>query len=58
MLNPGTFFFNAGIMGMVGDAPTFLARRIDALMIRVKPVVNLKATAVVDFHIHSKIHVE
>lgn len=58
MLNPGTFFFNAGIMGVVGDAPTFLARRIDALMVRVKPVVNLQATAVVDFHVHSEVYVE
>lgn len=58
MLNPGTFFFNAGIMGVVGDAPTFLARRIDALMVRVKPVVNLQATAVVDFHVNSEVHVE
>jgi lipopolysaccharide transport system ATP-binding protein len=57
MLNPGTFFFNAGVMGMVGDTPTFLARRIDSLMFRVKPVVNLEATAIVDFHINSSVRV-
>ena len=51
LLNPGTYFLNAGVGGTVGDVHTYLDRRIDVAMFRVKPVADLCATGMVDFDV-------
>ncbi len=48
-LNPGIYFMNAGIMGMVGDERTYLARKIDALIFRVNPTTPVRFTGLVNF---------
>ena len=50
-LNPGAYFLNAGVVGMLADEEIYLDRIIDAVMIRVQPEDNLLATAIVDFSI-------
>ncbi|MFC4276063.1 ABC transporter ATP-binding protein [Achromobacter aloeverae] len=49
VLNPGTYFFNAGIMGIVNGTDTYLHRIVDAAMFRVQPVQNSVANGIVDF---------
>lgn len=59
-LNPGTYFLNAGVLGEVNQAETFLHRIIDAAMIRVLPdplsaqtgPVCLDCKAVLDIEAH------
>jgi len=48
-LNPGTFFCNAGVMGIVNGAETYLHRVVDAAMFRVQPVRSSAANGIVDF---------
>lgn len=48
-LNPGTYFINSGVMGVVAGSETYLHRLLDACLFRVLPVCHNLATGVVDF---------
>jgi lipopolysaccharide transport system ATP-binding protein len=48
-LTPGTYFFNAGLMGMVDGELTFLHRVLDAAMVRVQYRAGSLVTGLVDF---------
>ncbi|MDG9667317.1 ABC transporter ATP-binding protein [Hahella sp. CR1] len=49
LLNPGTYFINAGVVGEINGEETFLHRLIDAALFRVSPQSNRLSTGVVDF---------
>ncbi|MDH1281218.1 ABC transporter ATP-binding protein [Pseudomonas chengduensis] len=48
-LNPGTYFLNAGVLGITGESETYLHRLLDACLFRVLPVADNTATGLVDF---------
>jgi lipopolysaccharide transport system ATP-binding protein len=48
LLQPGTYFMNAGALGLVDGEEVFLDRRIDVLAFRVQPEPNDLATGVTD----------
>jgi lipopolysaccharide transport system ATP-binding protein len=48
-LLPGTYFMNAGVVGIVNGAELFLDRIMDAFMFRVQPEANLEVVGIVDF---------
>lgn len=48
-LNPGTYFMNAGVVGLIEEGETYLHRLIDACMFRVLPVMENIATGPVSF---------
>jgi len=48
-LNPGTYFLNAGVVGIVNGSETYVHRLIDIAMFRVLPDQMLLATGIVDF---------
>ncbi len=48
-LNPGVYFLNSGVMGVVDGHDGYLHRIIDAAMFKVMPARNGFATGVVDF---------
>lgn len=50
-LNPGTFFMNAGIFGVVNGEETFVHRIVDAVAFRVLPIINNVETEVVNLDI-------
>lgn len=57
-INPGTYFFNAGVTGAHGDEETFLHRILDVYLFKVMPCDDNTATGVIDFNClarHSKI---
>lgn len=49
-LNPGTYFLNAGVVGVIAEGETYLHRLIDACMFRVLPVMDNVATGPVSFN--------
>ena len=51
LLAPGTYFLNAGIVGLIGEHEQYLAREVDALMIRVLPDPRRIATGLVDLDV-------
>ncbi len=51
LLAPGTYFLNAGIVGLIGEHEQYLAREVDALMIRVLPDPDRLATGLVDLDV-------
>ncbi|HEY2347291.1 MAG TPA: ABC transporter ATP-binding protein [Xanthomonadaceae bacterium] len=55
LLAPGTYFLNAGLVGLVGEAENFIAREVDVLMIRVQPDPKRLATGLVDFDIRPEV---
>jgi lipopolysaccharide transport system ATP-binding protein len=55
MLAPGTYFLNAGIVGIAGEAEGFIAREVDVLMIRVQPDPRRLATGLVDLGIRPEV---
>lgn len=55
LLQPGTYFLNAGVLGMVNSQEVYLHRLIDAVMFRVQPEPGLLATGVVDFLVRAKV---
>jgi lipopolysaccharide transport system ATP-binding protein len=55
-LNPGVYFLNAGVTGMVQGEDTYLHRVLDLCMFKVLPVVRNSATGIVDFRCHVSIH--
>lgn len=48
-LNPGTYFFNAGILGVNAGQEEYLARVMDIVAIKVAPIPGDKATSIIDF---------
>ncbi|MBX9914936.1 MAG: ABC transporter ATP-binding protein [Pseudomonadaceae bacterium] len=48
-LNPGTYFLNSGVMGVIAGSETYLHRLLDACLFRVLPVASNLTTGVVDF---------
>lgn len=55
-LQPGTYFLNSGVVGKVEETEVFLARELDVVIFKVQPVLESRATGVVDFGISPKIH--
>lgn len=51
LLSPGTYFFNAGVLGRLGAGEIFLGRRVDAAMFRVMPDPGRLATGIVDLNV-------
>jgi len=43
-LTPGTYFFNAGVYGLVGDTYGYLHRLVDVLAFRIQPVAQIRST--------------
>ncbi|MCK4826843.1 ABC transporter ATP-binding protein, partial [bacterium] len=48
-LQPGVYFLNAGVLGIVDGSEVFLHRIIDCSMFRVQSEENLLSTSMVDF---------
>jgi len=51
LLAPGTYFANAGVLGLVSEGEEYLARIIDVFMFRVMPVPRRLATGLVDLDV-------
>lgn len=49
MLEPGVYFFNAGVTAIGADGEIYLDRLLDATMLRVMPDIERLATGTVDF---------
>jgi lipopolysaccharide transport system ATP-binding protein len=49
LLQPGVYFLNAGVLGIVDGSEVFLHRIIDYAMFRVQSEENLLSTSIVDF---------
>lgn len=56
-LNPGTYFLNAGVQGIIDSVDTYLHRVLDFYAFKVPPVNNDLATAIVDFSCVPKVSV-
>jgi lipopolysaccharide transport system ATP-binding protein len=54
-LNPGVYFLNAGVVGVVDDCETYLHRMSDIAMFRVQPDAENLATGIVDFGCYPEI---
>lgn len=50
VFNPGTYFLNAGVVGMDGEHETHLARSLDVAMFRVRPDPDATATGFMDMY--------
>src|SRR6185436_14603996 len=48
LLNPGTYFLNAGVLGITEDGYNWLHRVIDVAMFRVEPLPRRTATGLVN----------
>lgn len=57
-LNPGVYFLNAGVSGIVDGTFTYLARYIDIAMFRVQPDPDSLASGVIDLSIEPSLTVE
>jgi len=57
VLNPGVYFLNAGISGVVDGTFTYLDRAIDVAMFRVQPQRDRYGSSIVDFLIEPQIEV-
>lgn len=55
LLNPGVYFLNAGVTGLVDGHFTYLSRHIDVAMFRVQPEPNSCASGVVDLIVEPSI---
>ena len=55
LLNPGTYFLNAGCLADTGDHEEYIDRRIDVAMLRVMPDPALTGTAIVDLLVDSSV---
>jgi len=54
-LAPGTYFLNAGVLGLVDGVEVYLARVIDVAMFRVQVLPTTTATAQIDFGIEPQL---
>lgn len=52
-LQPGVYFLNAGIVGLVDGSEQYLDRHIDIAMFRVQPEDDILATGIIDFCVES-----
>ncbi|MBW4523251.1 MAG: ABC transporter ATP-binding protein [Scytolyngbya sp. HA4215-MV1] len=57
LLQAGTYFLNAGVVGSIDGEPTYLARYVDAAMFKVQPDEESCVTAIVDLLIDSNFRV-
>jgi len=57
LLSPGAYFLNAGVLGVVDGAETFLHRLVDAAMVRVQPEPDTLSTGIVDFYAVAEVSV-
>lgn len=57
-LNPGVYFLNAGVSGIVDGTFTYLARYIDIAMFRVQPDPDSMASGTIDLSIEPSLTVE
>lgn len=55
LLAPGTYFLNAGVLGLIDGAEEFVARRIDAAMFKVMVAGERLATGLVDLEFRSSV---
>lgn len=55
LLNPGTYFLNAGCLADTGGMEEYIDRRIDVAMFRVMPDRGIRATALVDLTVDDDI---
>ena len=58
LLAPGTYFANAGVLGMIGEEEGYLARIIDVLMFKVMPDTGRLATGFVDLDVVPQIRLD
>lgn len=58
LLNPGVYFLNAGVSGIVNGDFTYLARCIDVAMFRVQQEQSLSATGIVDLLVKPTVAVD
>ena len=49
ILNPGTYFLNAGVLGLAGETQVYLDRNIDIAMFRVQEDEDLTSTSIAGF---------
>lgn len=56
-LQPGTYFFNAGVTGIVDGQEVFLHRLIDAVMFRIQPEENMLESSFVDLQVQPMISI-
>jgi len=54
-LQPGVYFLNAGVLGLVDDTEVFIHRCVDAAMFRVQLEENILETALVDFNTEANV---
>ncbi|MCQ4166981.1 ABC transporter ATP-binding protein [Tahibacter harae] len=55
LLAPGTYFANAGVLGLDGEGEQYLDRRIDAIMFRVMPELDRLATGLVNLQVSAEV---
>jgi lipopolysaccharide transport system ATP-binding protein len=55
LLNPGVYFFNAGVFGVEEEAETLLHRIADAIAFRVLPIEGNTSTELVDFNVEPRV---
>jgi len=58
ILNQGVYFLNAGVVGDVNGAETYLHRLIDIAMFRVQPDTENLATGIIDFGCYPEIELQ
>lgn len=54
-LNPGAYFLNAGVIGIIDSEETYLHRVMDLCMFRVQPVEGDRSTGIVDLGCTAKL---
>lgn len=57
-LAAGTYFFNAGVLGMLEDAgvEVYMDRKVDCGVFKILHDDRTVLTAIVDFHVHPRVH--
>jgi lipopolysaccharide transport system ATP-binding protein len=55
LLQPGVYFLNAGVLGLVDGTEVFLHRCVDTAMFRVQLEENILETGLVDFKIDTHV---
>lgn len=58
LLNPGTYFMNAGVFGSLDEGETLLHRVADILAFRVLPIGSNKSTELVHFNCESEVVID
>jgi len=54
-LNPGTYFLNAGVLGVYQEEEVYLHRVLDLYAFKVLPLVDITSTGIIDFNGEVKI---